>query len=560
MHRRWLIAATLFAVLMMLMSSGGVRAHPLGNFTINTYDGLSISPTTVAVDHVLDMAEIPAFQERQRIDTDGDGEVSPAEGAEYARSACPAAGNELSLTLDGAARDLTLTELGLSFPPGQAGLVTLRLVCVFQAAVALPAAGTSMLGFRDDHFAGRPGWREIVARGYGVTLTAAEAWSTDISHRLRDYPPELLPRPLGQTSASFGITVEGSAGQPPTEVPDAVPVGSPDDAILGAGNPEASVPGGIAELPLEITSAIQARDLSLPSLLLAFAVAIGLGAFHAATPGHGKTLMAAYLVGTRGTIRHALGLGLTVTVSHTIGVLVLGALVVGAGAVVAPEVLFPVLGLVSGVIVIAIGAIIVTNRWREGRRRQTLHVQAGLADDWAHEHHDAAHDHGHEHVDHHHHAPDHGRDHDHGSGQDHSGHVDDPDPDTVGGWHSHGLVRHTHLPQGENPLSWRNLFALGLVGGLVPSASAIIILVGTVSLGRPALGMALTIAFGAGMAVVLVGVGILLVRARGFVERWPRSQRLAPLMSHLPLLTALVFLVVGGVITVQSLLQLSALR
>jgi ABC-type nickel/cobalt efflux system permease component RcnA len=127
-----------------------------------------------------------------------------------------------------------------------------------------------------------------------------------------------------------------------------------------------------------------------------------------------------------------------------------------------------------------------------------------------------------------------------------------PDEDAVGGYHSHGLVRHTHLPQGGDPLRWRNLFALGLVGGLVPSASAILILVGSIAAGRPAYGMVLTLAFGLGMAVVLVGVGVLLVRARGLIERWPRTDRLAPLLARLPIVTAVVFVIVGIAITFQA--------
>ncbi len=132
-----------------------------------------------------------------------------------------------------------------------------------------------------------------------------------------------------------------------------------------------------------------------------------------------------------------------------------------------------------------------------------------------------------------------------------------PDEDAVGGYHSHGLVRHTHLPQGGDPLRWRNLFALGLVGGLVPSASAILILVGSIAAGRPAYGMVLTVAFGLGMAVVLVGVGVLLVRARGLIERWPRTDRLAPLLARLPIVTAVIFVIVGVAITLQSGAQLA---
>jgi nickel/cobalt transporter (NicO) family protein len=121
--------------------------------------------------------------------------------------------------------------------------------------------------------------------------------------------------------------------------------------------------------------------------------------------------------------------------------------------------------------------------------------------------------------------------------------------------HSHGLVRHSHLPATEGPLRRRNLIALGLVGGLVPSASAILILVGSIAAGRPAFGMVLTLAFGAGMAAVLVGVGVLLVRARTFVERVP-SANLRRVLAYAPLVTALVFVVVGVAITVQSGAQL----
>jgi ABC-type nickel/cobalt efflux system permease component RcnA len=193
----------------------------------------------------------------------------------------------------------------------------------------------------------------------------------------------------------------------------------------------------------------QARELTLPVVLLSVLAAMALGAPHALSPGHGKTVMAAYLVGSRGTVRQAVGLGLTVTVSHTIGVLVLGGVSLSAAAVIPPERLYPILGLVSGAIVVAIGAWLVLGRIRA--------IRAERAADHSHLHpHD--HEHAHEH------------DHDH--------HEED-------GWHSHGGLRHTHVPPRDRSLGWRGLFGLGLAGGMVPSVSALILLLGSIAAGRP---------------------------------------------------------------------------
>ena len=498
-------------------------AHPLGNFTINRDDGLTVGVDGVAVDHVLDMAEIPALQERQRMDLDRDGTVSDAEGARWAGSSCRETASDLRFEVDGERVELEPTAIGLSFPPGQANLVTLRLVCVYGGR--FPAlTGPSRVVFRDDTFAGRIGWREIVVAADGVTLAGADAFRSGSSNRLSAYPAQALASPRDQGMADFTVT-PGGPPAPAPDVADAVPIDSPPAEVVTAGALPAALPGGVTELPREITTIIQARDLTLPAIVLSLLVAAAVGAVHALSPGHGKTLMAAYLVGTRGTVRHAAALGLTVTISHTIGVLALGAVILFAGALIPSERLFPILALASGLFVTALGLVLLSQRLRERRARLT-----------AHEVHDHEHEPGHAHA------------HGHEGGA--------SDEENLAGWHSHGLVRHTHLPPGDDPLRWRNIVALGLVGGLVPSASAILILVGSIAAGRPAYGMVLTVAFGVGMAAVLVGVGVLLVRMRGVVERWPRADRLGPLFARLPILTALVFVVAGAVLTIQAGLQL----
>ncbi|CAN5763788.1 hypothetical protein BH20CHL5_BH20CHL5_14670 [soil metagenome] len=547
---------------LMALAPGAALAHPLGNFTINLYDGITMSAEGAVIDHVLDMAEIPAFQERQGMDIDDDGVVSDAEGATWAADTCRATASDLTLTVGGERSELQPTALGLSFPPGQGGLVTLRLVCTYEAAFA-PVSGATDVTFEDSAYAERLGWREIVVNADGVQLSGAEAFAQGTSERLTAYPEAQLGQPRDQASAAFSIA-PGGVAVPLPPAPDAVPVGSSPGQVMNALPGSGAVPGGIAELPPEISEIIQARDLSLPAIALSLLVAAGVGAVHAASPGHGKTLMAAYLVGTRGTMRHAMGLGLTVTVSHTIGVFALGGIILFAGSFVPPERLFPILGLVSGSVVVVIGVALLAQLVRDERRRRAAHqAEHDHAPGDGHDHHhgegqahqsghDGAHDHAHD--DGHPHDHDHDHDHDH---EERAPAPTSPDDDAVGGWHSHGLVRHTHLPQGGDPLRWRNLFALGLVGGLVPSASAILILVGSIAAGRPAYGMVLTLAFGLGMAVVLVGVGVLLVRARGLIERWPRSDRLAPLLSRLPILTAVVFVIVGVAISAQAASELA---
>jgi ABC-type nickel/cobalt efflux system permease component RcnA len=516
--------AALVAVLAALVLPTAVSAHPLGNFTINRYNGLTVGTEGVVVDRVVDMAEIPALQARQSMDVDADGAVSDTEAAAWADTSCRQGATDLRTSVDGAAVALTPTALGLTFPGGQAGLLTLRLVCTYQGSYPIIVAPAAV-DFRDASFAGRIGWREIVVRGDGLTIAGADELSADSSDRLRSYPPDLLDAPRADDGARFTVTPGGAPASAPP-ITDAVPIGSDAALVLATPDPTAAQTGRIDDLARRLTEIVEADELTPPAVGLALLVALLVGALHAASPGHGKTLMAAYLVGSRGTARHAVGLGLTVTISHTIGVLLLGALVVFAGAVVPAERLFPVLGLVSGVLVTALGAVLLAQRIREARRAR-------------------------------HHAHDHAHGNDHADGNDHK-HANDADE--AAGWHSHGAVRHTHLPptgtDGDNPLRWRNLAALGLVGGLVPSASAILILVGSVAIGRPAFGMLLTVAFGVGMAFVLVGVGVALVHARNIVERWPGVGRLSPVFARLPLATAVLFVVVGASITLQSGAQL----
>jgi nickel/cobalt exporter len=401
---------------------------------------------------------------------------------------------------------------------------------------------------------------------------------------------------------------------------------SPPDGPVGVG----VVPGGVAA---DLPEIFRTTDLTPFVILASLLTAVVIGAGHALTPGHGKTLMAAYLVGSRGTAVHAVGLGLSVAVSHTLGILALAFVIVGAGSVLPPDVVYRVTPVIAGTSIVLIGGWMLLNEVRRRRaRRAVVAVAAGAAaasmavaapahahgereheheqEHAAHEHvaeahehvaeargHDhvaAAHEHvaeahehdgearGHDHVaaahehvaeahEHEHDThPDHAHDrlataHEHDAhpngadDRDHGGrdhderdHDHDHAAEPVPGEHSHGGVRHSHLPPAGGTLSWRGLFVLGLAGGLIPSTSALLILLGSIAAGRPAFGLVLVVAFGLGMAAVMTGVGLAMILARTRLDRMPSASSLGRLATVAPLIASIAVLSLGLVLTWQA--------
>jgi len=511
---RWLRRsgmAAMVAAAGAALLAGPASAHPLGNFTINHYAEVRVGERQIQLDVVIDMAEIPAFTEQQRLDTNGDGSVSAAELSSAREPSCRTLASSLVLQVDGRPMALRLTGAGLQLLPGAGGLKTLRTVCEFVAAPAASLDGAATVNFEDRSYPDRIGWREIVVSGDGMTVVAPGTESVSRSSRLTHYPTDLLTQPLDERAATIWVT-PGGPTLPPLEPNDAQPLGAasaPTSIVAGA------VPGGVGD---ELAALVGASDLTLPALMISLLIAAGLGAIHAVSPGHGKTVMAAYLVGSQGTPRHAVALGLTVTASHTFGVIGLALLTLLAGDLVPPERLYPVLGLVSGLTVVAIGTWLLVQRVR------------GLTRNAAHR---AAHRSGEQHT------------HDH----DHESHADS----TV--MHSHGGIRHSHAPEAGTTLSWRSLILLGFAGGLVPSASALILLLGAVAAGRPGYGLALAVAFGLGMAAVLTGIGLAVVRAGKMLDRMPSLVRLTRFAPAVPWLSAAVVTAAGIFLTSQALVQ-----
>jgi ABC-type nickel/cobalt efflux system permease component RcnA len=429
----------------------------------------------------------------------------------------------------------------------------MRTVCGFETSLAAPIDAATEIAFADHSFSERIGWREIVVEGSSVVVAPAAASdvvrSASPSSRLTAYPAELLTR----APSDARVTIVATPGGPALgslDIPDADPVAGPAGAnSAGPGPAEAaSVPGGVTID--EIPAIFRSVDLTPVVLLVSLVTAAALGAGHALTPGHGKTLMAAYLVGSRGTPVHAAGLGLSVALSHTLGILVLAALVVGAQGVLPYDVVVTATPVIAALSIVAIGGWMLLTEGRRRWRARIAVAPAGHGRDHGLEHdHDDDHDHAdarggdenHPHA----HLHDHDLDHDH----DHVPHSHDaPAP----GVHSHGGIRHSHLPADGSTISWRSLFILGLAGGLIPSASALLILLSSIAAGRPAFGFILVVAFGLGMALVMGGIGLALVLARGRLDRVDQSTPLARASAYLPLVASFVVLGFGLFLTMQA--------
>jgi ABC-type nickel/cobalt efflux system permease component RcnA len=328
-----------------LVRAGGADAHPLGNFTVNHYAGIEVAGNRVYVRFVLDLAEIPTFQEGARV-------RAPRYPALVAR--------ELDLRLDGVRARLVPIAHRVSSRPGAGGLPTLRFEAVYRAS----SAGRS-LAFADGTFASRIGWREItVSMRDGARVVSASVPSESRSDELRAYPQELLASPLDVRGASARFVPGRAPGAPPRLDERAAPVhrGGGFEALVARG------------------------ELSLGVVVLSLLVAAFWGAAHALTPGHGKALVAGYLIGTRGRPRDAVLLGATVTVAHTAGVFGLGLVTLLLSRFIVPEQLYPWLTLVSGLLVVTVGAAVLRTRLGVRRAQQHHHV-----------HHHDAHEHHHEH-------------------------------------------------------------------------------------------------------------------------------------------------------------------
>lgn len=441
---------------LLLWTAVCVQAHPLGNFTINHYARIDSRVDRLLVKLVIDMAEIPAFQELSAMGLARGSLPDEAQRRTYLAGMAERLSREMTLRLNQRPTALRLVSSSLEFPEGQGGLRTLRAVFWWEGATA--TEGTTV-EFSEESYPERAGWREIVVNGGKGTGLRSQS----LSRELTAYPENMLFSPLNERRVSF--TSRPTLFQ---EVAEIDSVARPDDSF----------------------AALVSSSYSDPRTLLgALLVAFLLGAFHALSPGHGKTLVAAYLVASRANVKNALLLGVSVTFTHTASVFLLGLVTLTLSQYVLPERLYPWIGVFSGLAVVVMGTYMLMQR---------LQSYFGI------------------------------------EGHSHSGI-----------FHTHGDGGHEHTGAG-----WRGVLWMGMTGGALPCPSALVVLLGAIAMHRIVFGMLLIVAFSLGLASVLVLIGVLLVKARGLLERIGRGGRVAQL---LPVLSAFVITLVGVGISVEAL-------
>ena len=287
------------------------------------------------------------------------------------------------------------------------------------------------------------------------------------------------------------------------------------------------------------------QPLTLQLAIVALVVSFVLGGLHALTPGHGKAIVAAYLVGSKGRVIDAVFLGLVVTFTHTFSVIALGIVMLVAQGF-APDDIVPWLSLFSGVLIVGIGAWLLTRNMKQyysgGAHSHAHGHQHPHPHDHSHSH-DHSHDHDHDHPhadDHDHghddHSHDHSHDDDHGHSHDHAL------------THSHGGRTHTHAVPTERTGFW-GLLSLGISGGIVPCVDALIGLLFAISLGKLVWGLIILCAFSLGLAAVLVAIGILMVMAKPVIERFTGE---GVWLQRLPMISAAVVILLGAILVFKA--------
>lgn len=518
----FLVALTTLAV---VGPAGRAAAHPLGNATVNHYDGLHLYPNRVTDMAIEDIAEIPTVQRKPLIDTNHDGQIASTEAATYAQSQCAALARADAISIG--SRRLTWSVVSSSYGerPGAIQLLIGRLSCQLSAKVSLTRP--ARVAISDNWDSAGIGWHEITAVGTDVQLQGSPFPAASISDRLLHYPNNLLSSPIDVRSGTIATTP--GAGASTYAVTQHIPGAN---FLVRALN---HVTNGFNSL-------VGRRHLTVGVGLLALLLAMLLGAGHACLPGHGKSIMAAYLVGRRGRLRDVVAVGATVTITHTAGVLILGALISTTTAF-APTEAEQDLGIISGLLVAAVGIGLMVSALRRRRHepgvlsgldlvaaetatadyREPVLVGAGDARPIAtHEH-----SHVHSHAGQHSHSPTH-----------------------IG--HHHHEHPHDHS---EKAYSRSGLIGLGMAGGLVPSPSALLVLLATIALGRTVFGVVLVLGYGLGMALTLCAAGLVLVRMRVRLAAMAAGKRLARaewLMAAMPIMTALLVVVVGAWLALRA--------
>ena len=479
-HRAILSLALLSLLIWLLATPTKARAHPLDVYLQATY--ITLAPANVVVEFDLSPGVLVAAQVLPQLDTNGDQQISDAEGQAYVDEVL----RNVELQLDGKALTLAVTEIDMpDYLTIQSGYGTIRVFTVSNLMDNM--TGTHNIYYKNNYAPTGSAYQVNAFVDKGATITLGKQNRDQIQQ---------------------SMTMDFSMG-------DAAP------AIATPAATEAlSTLAGTSSRTQRLLGYLSEPVLSPWAIVLAMGLAGVLGAIHALTPGHGKTLVAAYLVGSRGTVRHAILLGTIVTFTHTVSVIVIGLLALFASQFIVPDVLVPVMEILSGLLVVLLGIRLAWQRWSVFRDRRSSNRKLVIS-------HSHQHDYVRTHSRIHSHDPAQVYSHDYGNGHTHS-----------------------HVPPTDG-IKLSNLVALGVSGGLLPCPEALGIMVIAIGLNRILLGMGLIVSFSFGLAAVLIVIGVLLVRSRSLLERFGGAS--SRWSSALPLASAVIVTVLGAAIAVKGL-------
>jgi ABC-type nickel/cobalt efflux system permease component RcnA len=480
-------------VLLSVFLVPGLFAHPLGNFSVSHYSRIEVTARGVQIRYVLDLAEIPTYEllQQWKLDAGSPPETVNSQAASQARKWV----RNLKIEIGGRAVEARFVRASATLDQGAGGMPILRITADLHVE-AVPGA----LRYEDANYPDRAGWKEIViVPGEGAQIDQATPGGADRSKALTSYPQDPLLAPPQDLRAEVrwrsNAPLVTERTEPKPAASEVAPP-QPEPASAAVAQPGHLAPGTVVRGDF-LSRLLYQGEIGWGMMLAGLLVAFGLGAIHAMSPGHGKTIVAAYLVGARGTPKHAAFLGFMVTFTHTISVFFLGFVTLFLSRYVLPEKIYPVLGAISGISIVWIGTTLFYKRMRTALGR----------------------------IPHPHHHPHNGSApvHDHGDGH-----------------------AHSHVPEGD--ISMGSLIALGASGGLVPCPSALVLLLSSVALGRIALGLTLLVAFSSGLAVVLTAVGLAVLYAKHLL---PDSKKTATNLAfrYLPVASAAIIVCAGIIMT-----------
>lgn len=547
----------LFTIASLLVAASAF-AHPMGNYSINQYWMVDGRGESLGIYYLIDFAEIPALKELDRLDPDYDYEVPEADREAYLAERIPELLQDMAITANGSSIPLKVLSHRLHIVEGMGGMEVVNVVLQFDGSPIPwpPAEGEALLlDLVSNSYPTATGTREckLVLDGVFGDLTETlgdelkyqtlTMWDDNLNPQYQDYDAQFLvkigvtgeivdikvPTPLAfdwtttvRTATSFGEeAIVASLSElitPATSVPAAA--STETEAREPALAPEVVTPPREARLLDRVTDIVRTKELSWSLFLAGLLIAAAMGAGHAFSPGHGKTVMAAYLIGERGTYRHAVILGVIVTITHTWSVLAMGIIALYLQEYFSLETVQFYSGIASGGIIVVLGIMLFT------RRYASLIVARQHAIDHMYGH---THDHGDGDTDHHHHG--------------------------AFGHHHHGPGGHSHVIETEDgtpPSFWQVLW-LGVSGGIVPCPAAFIVLMLAIKVGRLAYGLWLIVAFSIGLAAVLVGLGIIVVRTAGAVRQ--RTGEHGLILAALPVASSVLITLLGAWVILWTLIQ-----